>query len=420
VEDFKFSTGLLTTSATISLDAAGLSLLTANLQVLNSRGQVVASSITTDPTNNNLSITLNHVQPLTTFYVQVSAAQNNVFGIGSYRLSIAQDSLLTGVTGLVNQLLLDTGLNSTLATAVNLLTGGVTAGSQTHYNDEGCFGAKSDVEYYRIADPVSAGSGPANLLVTIWGENGETLNPWIEVENALGKPLPMQVFSANGNATILQVSGLQPGGIYYIRAASDTGAIGAYELSADVGTPAVQLPQLGSGTLTPSIPHASGGFAITVTAQVHLVASASGSSGSLALTVDAASGQPVAELTASANRTRSLDLILPAGQYTVAVQSSTGSTLSYSLEIVAMSEPIGAQPGDPTQSPEPTSPPPPPVPSDGSSTTTSSNGAGDPSTQTTTWWSSASSNGVEQSDATSRSTAAASASGHGRRRGKGR
>ncbi len=389
VEDFKFSTGLLTTGASIQLHAAGLSLLTANLQVLNSRGQVVASTITTDPTNNDLTITLDHVSALSTYYVQVSAAENNVFGIGSYQLSIAQQTLLSGVIGLVDQLVADSGLNSTLATATNLLSSLVMGGEQSDTNVEGYFGTSSALDYYRIVVPNSQPSTPVNMLVTIWGENGTSLNPWLHVYDDLGDELPTQVYTADGNSTILQVSGLQPGGVYYIGAESDSGATGAFELSADIGTPTAQIPLLGDGTLTAAVPQVSGGFTLTETAEVHLVLSATGDSGTVELIVTDANGQTVATVSAAADRSRSVDLILAAGQYTVTVETVDGSTLSFRIGLAVMSDPVGAQPADPTNNPQPTSPPPPvSTPSyDGGDTSSSGDSSGgDSSAQTTTWW----------------------------------
>jgi hypothetical protein len=363
VDDYKFTTGALTTGVTIQLNVAGLSLLTADVEVMNAQGQVVAATSTTNPMDNNLSISLNDVTSEATYYVRVSAAQDNVFGIGSYQLSIAQKSLLTGVTGLVNQLLVDTGLHSTLATALSLLSNAVTAGTQTNYNVEGYFGSSSAVDYYKIAAPPSHSSTPVNLLVTIWGENGTILNPWIEVFNSLGHEMTSQVLTDNGNTTLLQVSGLQTGGTYFIRASSDTGTKGLFELSAEVGTPTVQIPLLGAGTLTAANPGSSSGFTLTQTAQIHLVMSATGTSGAIELTVWNAAGQAIATIIAAADRARSLDVILAAGSYSVTLQTTNGSTLSYQMDLVVMSDPVGVQPSDPTSNPQPTSPPPPPPPS---------------------------------------------------------
>jgi hypothetical protein len=208
------------------------------------------------------------------------------------------------------------------------------------------------------------------------------------VYDASGDELTSQVFTANGNTTLLQVNGLQPGGIYYISAASQTGTVGAFELSAQVGTPTVQIPLLGAGTLTADAPEASGGFTLTETAEVHLVLSATGSSGAIEMTVTNADGQTVATMSATADRARSIDVILGAGQYTVSVVTTDGSTLSYRIGLAVMTNPIGAQPTDPTSNPQPTSPPPPPPPTTPSygDGTGSDDSSGDSSMQTTTWW----------------------------------
>jgi hypothetical protein len=245
---------------------------------------------------------------------------------------------------------------------------------------EGYLSYSSAEDYYRLVVPTSQSNAPENLLVTIWGENGAPLNPWIDVDDAFGNELNTQVFTANGNTTILQVSGLQPGGVYYIGASSDTGTEGEFELSADVGTPTVQIPLLGSGTLTSDSPQQSGGFTLTETAQVHLALSATGSSGTAEMIVTNQAGQVVADITSAANRARSIDMILAAGQYTVTVQTLDGSTLAFEIGLAVVTDPVGAQPSDPTSNPQPASPPPPLSGSYGDSSN------GDTSSQTTTIW----------------------------------
>jgi hypothetical protein len=106
-------------------------------------------------------------------------------------------------------------------------------------------------------------------------------------------------------------------------------------------------------------------------------------------------------MSAAADRASSIDLIMAAGQYAVTVQSSDGSTPNYRIGLAVMTDPVGAQPTDPTTNPQPASPPPPPTTTstttatspptyDGGSasapTTSENSSAGDTSTQTTTWW----------------------------------
>ncbi len=72
----------------IQLQAAGLSLLTPSLSVYDATGNLIAASSTTDPLDNNLSVHLAKVPAGATYFLQVSGADSNVFGIGSYRLTV--------------------------------------------------------------------------------------------------------------------------------------------------------------------------------------------------------------------------------------------------------------------------------------------------------------------------------------------
>jgi hypothetical protein len=75
-------------SLTVSIDVAGYSLLTPRVTLLDASGAVLSTAVTTDPLNNNLSISLDQVKPGATYYVQVSSGQSNVFGLGGYELQV--------------------------------------------------------------------------------------------------------------------------------------------------------------------------------------------------------------------------------------------------------------------------------------------------------------------------------------------
>ena len=76
-------------SLAVSIDVAGYSLLTPRVTLLDASGAVLSTAVTTDPLNNNLSISLDQVKGGATYYVQVSSGQSNVFGIGGYELQVA-------------------------------------------------------------------------------------------------------------------------------------------------------------------------------------------------------------------------------------------------------------------------------------------------------------------------------------------
>src|SRR5262249_27499664 len=80
------STGV--TGLTINLQAAGISLLTARVTVLNSQGNPLASAVTTDPLSNNLSVAVPNYQSSSTYYVKVEGAGTDVFSVGAYVLKL--------------------------------------------------------------------------------------------------------------------------------------------------------------------------------------------------------------------------------------------------------------------------------------------------------------------------------------------
>ena len=362
VDVYRFTAGLLTRSVKIDLRAAGLSLLTSKVELLDAAGRVLTSADTTDPTDNDIALSLGSVRAGSTYYVRVSAARPDVFGVGAYGLTISQQSLLSDLTGLVTGLLNETGLNDTLFAATSLLSSSPTVGSRTEFSADGSFGSKSDVDYYRIAVPLGPSGGPVNLLTTVWGKNGAALAPWVEVRDVYGRKLDGEVITADGNTTTLQVRGLVAGGTYFIKLSSDTQARGAYALAADLRPDTVTIPTGMSGTLAQDTPVQSARLRLTQTGQVHFVLAVDGIAGAgrgAEVIVTATDGSIAARFFAPVGRGRSLDVFLPAGDYLVQIGTTDPSTPStIRLGAVVVTDPTGATPTDPTGTPEPTSPPP--------------------------------------------------------------
>jgi hypothetical protein len=363
VDVYRVTAGLLTRTLEVDLTAAGLSLFTGRVELLDATGAVLASRTATDPTNNDLSFTFAGVQPLRTYYVRVSSATSGVFGVGSYELSVTQNSVVTALAGAVNWLLNETGLNDTLATATALLSSTPTVGPRTEYSTDARFGSASDVDYYQLVVPPSPG-GPVNLIATAWGQGGAVLNPWVEVRDAFGNRVPADVLTADGNTTTVQVRGVTPGGTYYLRVSSDSGATGGYHLSADLtATPSV--PQMGAaGTLAAATAQTTGVLNVPMTGLVRFALAADG--GPAELTVTAENGAVVSTLTVAAGRGRSVDLLLAAGRYRVTVRKTGAADTAFKLFVHGTTDPVGPRRTDPTA-----------TPSSGSGTTsgTSSGGA---------------------------------------------
>jgi len=125
VDVYKFSTlpTLGLTSVTVRLQAAGLSLVTPRVTVYDAAGRVVASAVTTDPLNNDLSLRFKNSLFGGAYTVKVEGATDDVFGIGAYRLTVDTINLDLVPLPVVSALLtpiLDGGLNDTLAAATDL------------------------------------------------------------------------------------------------------------------------------------------------------------------------------------------------------------------------------------------------------------------------------------------------------------
>jgi hypothetical protein len=76
------------TSLDVKLNVAGQSLLVPRLTVYDAAGHIVASALAPDPLNNNLSLHLDHLTPGGVYYVKVEGGTKDVFGIGQYDLEI--------------------------------------------------------------------------------------------------------------------------------------------------------------------------------------------------------------------------------------------------------------------------------------------------------------------------------------------
>lgn len=372
VDVYKFTAGLLTNGVTVSLRAAGLSLVAAKVEVLDSAGQVLASAAATDPTHNDITLSLGSVEAGAVYYVRVSSARPDVFGVGAYRLDIQQHSPFSSLTGLAGGLLNDTGLNDTLATATTLLANALAVTPRAEYSTDGSFGSPSDVDVYRITVPPSADGSPVNLLTTVWGTGGTVLNPWVEVYDLFGRKLDTDAITADGNTTTIQARGLATGGTYFLRVSSDTHSVGGYHLSGDVRAEVVALPDGGTGTLDAPHPAAAATLDLAQTGQVHFVLSADGrtTTGAARLVVAADDGTVVARLGVPAGRGRSVDVFLRAGRYRIEVRSGDPSSpVTFKLGLDVVTDPTGATATDPTATPQ--DPPPPGGSSSTAGTTTS-------------------------------------------------
>jgi len=354
---YKFTAGAFTDRVTVNLRAAGLSLLTARVELLDSSGHVLASGVATDPTQNDIALSVGSIRAGQTYFVRISGARADEFAIGSYELEVSQSSPANPPTDTgADSSLAEPSANDTLITAHTRLQSEFSVSPQTE-SSVAAFDSPHDADIYRIVVPPSATGEPVNLILTTYGNDGQALNPWMEVTDSDGRKLDTEVMTADGHITTLQVRGLEVGQEYFVKTFSDTNSVGEYHFSANLHAEIESVTELASGNLSSSAP-ASESFTLAQSGLVHLVLSATGASGTAEAVIQDAAGHEVGRFAAEAGRGRSLELFLSAGAYTVVVRPAEGSLVGFRLGMEIVTDPIGARPVDPTAAPAPTAPQP--------------------------------------------------------------
>jgi hypothetical protein len=347
---YRFTVPFLSTGTTIHVNTAGLSLLTAKVEILNSAGTVVATATATDPLNNDVTLNANSLAWGGNYYVRVSSGRDDVFGVGSYRLDIVRHTLTGDFLGAAGGV-----VNHTLASAAALHQTTTPTGSGYSYTTQDSFSSSSDVNYYKITVP----TGATNLAAVAWGLTDSPLSPHIDVLDAAGNAVAAQVLTNDGGSFVVQVTGVQGGADYYLRVSSATHSVGDYGAAVEFPTSAVTFPRGVTGTLDDSHTQTAADLTVPQTQQLHLVLAADSgqvTGAAVRLTVRDSQGNVVYQLQAADGDTVSGDVMVSAGVYTVAitvVPPADGSlpVIGFTLNLIGITDPIGVQAADTTSDP---------------------------------------------------------------------
>jgi hypothetical protein len=204
----------------IQLQAAGVSLLTSTLSVYDATTNLVATTSTLDPLNNNLSVHLNNVASGAQYYIKVTGAQANVFGIGSYNLTVNLHPENSNPTG-----------PQAIAGAQPLGTPGSSAGPLVA---NGTISANQTSAVYRVHTPSAA--SPMTVSLQSWGlgMTSPTLTVYDSAGNVLGTTTSTNPLGGNLSLT---VNSLSPKADYFVRVQSSVTTplgLGAYRLQVDM------------------------------------------------------------------------------------------------------------------------------------------------------------------------------------------
>jgi hypothetical protein len=364
VDVYRFTTPSTSsvTGLTINLQAAGISLLTGRVTVLDADGNVVASAVTTNPLDNNLSISLRNYQASTTYYVKVEGAGSDVFSAGAYalRLQYSPDAIGNSFglgSSFVNT---ESGSNDTRESAVPL---GFSADAHGEaFTVVGTLDNSADSDWYRIT-PTSLMDYSGTLTVGVVPMAANGVRATVAVFDAQGQELQSVVVTNENGAFTVQLANQHTGSAYYLRVTAvnpaGTHAVGGYALAANLSPYAVTTFD-GLTTTTQTDAHSVLTSEMTLAGgkltQFSLSASTSATapvSAAVRMTILDASGAIVFTMVAQAGNPLATGTVwLSAGTYTVLFNSATrdGSALqglTFSLAARERSDPMDPYLADP-------------------------------------------------------------------------
>jgi hypothetical protein len=384
VDYFKFVVPTYTSgSVTVQVQTADVSLLTPQLTVLNSQQQVISTTSSTDPLNNNVRFTISNVMPGATYYFEVQGARSDVFGIGAYRIQVNSSALSPLMianfnTAYNNSSTMTAPTNSTnfsISSALNL-------DQATYIGNQGynraivtALVSTTSTPFYKVVAQPTATGGASTVVVTATAINGSTLNPYLSVFDQNGNPVNAGILVNDSGTYVVQVVNATPGATYYFEVSPDPYAganvTGTYLLGVDYVAAPIVLTQFANDTLAGTSNQDFYSMAVSQTQITHFVLSASAPGAAVAtavrMTIYDQYGNIIFTLDAMAGQTVSSNIILVQGTYTVRFVAATidGSALSaftYNLLGETLSDPIESYMNDPTLPPPPPPPPaPPPV-----------------------------------------------------------
>ena len=246
-EYFKFSTPLLTpflSGVEVRLKASGISLLTAKVTVYDAFGRTVATSQSTDPLNNDLTMKFQPGLLGGTYTIKVEGADNSVFSNGAYKLAV---DFLT--------------LGSVLSPITTGLLGGLlgvqtnSAGQDARFDvvARGDLTRSTQVDSYTVSTNKYAPGTQVNLNVMVWGVDSNPLDAQVRVFDSNGNAVAYEVLANNHGLYSIQILNAVAGQKYTVQVFARAGgaqSTGNYFFAADFNqVPAFQFDDMANGTL---------------------------------------------------------------------------------------------------------------------------------------------------------------------------
>jgi hypothetical protein len=368
---------------TFLVQTAGISLLEPSLTVYDAWGNVLGQAQSTNVLGDTVTVTVPHVVPNRTYYVQVQGATQDEFGVGRFGLAVTFGEMEISTTQIsavlrgpydtlsaaqIAQVFrnpagrLHTGYptHNTISSALALTT---TLGypPNQHYEVIDHLG-EGQPAYYQVETPQSPSAAPVILTAAVNAFNPNGTTAQVQVFDSQGNPVAANVL-VNGNGTYtVQAANLLPGQTYYLqlRVPGEAEGNGNSFLVVDFSQPLALSQDFAAGTVTPMAAQQVYNLYVAQTQLFQLALSVDQPSArhrsSVELTITDQSGNVVFDLVAGVGQTASgAGVLLPPGAYTAHVSMIGGNgaalPLTYHLHGSSLTDPIGPALNDPTLAP---------------------------------------------------------------------
>jgi hypothetical protein len=355
VDHYRFALPTAFGTTEIRLQAAGLSLLTARVSLIDSAGNVVAVKQTTDPLKNDLLLSVAGLMPHESYVVRIESARPNVFGIGRYELSVSNHTSAPSAST-VDWVLLDThatndefGRISTTAATLTTTPGYV---EHTYYEEYGYLSAQQPSQVYRVRSADLDPSLKNVYTVVVTTDAGARGHDRLRLLDEFGRVQHADILYRADGAIEVQIPSVASNRDYFIEISSADGnlAESEFEVTVDFDQDGGHLQTYVNESMTRDQEDAYRQFVVVESGQFHFVLSTSDLNAApetgVAMTVRDADGRIVMRWSARDGEARAADFFFNRGVYTVEftrADETSRQPMMFRLAGLAVSDPIGPQ-----------------------------------------------------------------------------
>jgi hypothetical protein len=342
----------------VSLDTAGISLLVGRISVYDANGKLIACAASSGPLDGNQSVYVNFHQPgfdFSTVYVKVESASNDVFGIGSYQLNL--ESVVPGHNAPPKNgptFINPNSRNNDPQHAVSLQPKTFRSDARFAYAVQGSIFYVGDVDFYQFHTPnLHAGEGDS-MTLSVWGTDPNGLMPILGLYDAMGNPIAAQLLANQDGTYTIQLPNVAPNETFLVAVAAAPGhpghAVGNYFLGINFNNEPVVLDTFVNNAAFNSAHTATTGTLQVFQSQLMHFVFITGGSGTLDIAVTDSNGNTIYQAGIAGGTSLTTSLVLKPGTYTFHFlgHGLGGGSLSYSLQAIGISDPVGPDPVDTT------------------------------------------------------------------------